>query len=202
VRDLARRHQLRYGAGDVFDGHGRVDPVLVEQVHPVGAQSPQRRVGHTADLLGPAVQANGAAIPDVPAELGGDDDPVAHRFERLADEFLVDVGAIDLGGVEEGDAALDGTAQDTDHLVAVARVRAVALAHPHAAETESGHLQSLAERSGLHTSSPHQCRDLRTGASLKEIPLSRSPHLSADTSPRGDGDRVAALYVGRDASGG
>ena len=39
-------------------------------------------------------------------ELGRDDDVVAHRLQRLADELLVVEGAVDLGGVEEGDAAL------------------------------------------------------------------------------------------------
>ena len=47
---------------------------------------------------------------DVEAELGGDHHPVAHRPQRLADHLLVGEGAIDLGGVEEGDAALDRVA--------------------------------------------------------------------------------------------
>ena len=45
------------------------------------------------------------AVLDVPAELGGDHDLVAQRRERLADQLLVDVRAVDLGGVEERDAA-------------------------------------------------------------------------------------------------
>src|SRR5207244_4202585 len=59
----------------------------------------------------------------------------------LADELLVDVGPVDLGCVEEGDTAVDGGAQQVDHLAAVAGVRAEALAHAHAAEAERGHLQ-------------------------------------------------------------
>nr|BFE73389.1 hypothetical protein GCM10020092_066900 [Actinoplanes digitatis] len=150
VRDLARRHQLGDGARDLLDGHGGVDPVLVEEVDPVGAQPPQRRVGDPADVLGTAVHAVRAAAADVEAELGGDDDPVAQRLEGLADQLLVDVGAVDLGGVEERDAGLDGATQDADHLVAVAGVRPVCLAHAHAAEAEGGDPQSLAERSSVH----------------------------------------------------
>ncbi|MNW11350.1 hypothetical protein D3C71_2087870 [compost metagenome] len=35
------------------------------------------------------------------AKLGGDHHLVSYRSERRADDFLVDVGAIDLGGIEE-----------------------------------------------------------------------------------------------------
>ena len=41
---------------------------------------------------------------DVLGELGGDHDLVADGCERLADEFLVGVRSVDLGGVEERDA--------------------------------------------------------------------------------------------------
>jgi hypothetical protein len=41
------------------------------------------------------------------AELGGDDDRVAERRQRFPDDLFVD-GAIGFGGIEEGDAALDG----------------------------------------------------------------------------------------------
>ena len=51
---------------------------------------------------------------DVEAELGGDHDPVAHRPKRFADHLLVDEGAVDLGRVEEGDAALDRGADQPD----------------------------------------------------------------------------------------
>jgi hypothetical protein len=148
----------------------------IKQVDPVGAQPSQRGVRHPTDLLGAAVQADGFAVLDVPAEFGGEDHLVAQRFERFADEFLVDVRAIDLGGVKERDAALDGAAQDTDHLVAVARVRAVALAHPHAAETESGHLQALAERSGLHDVLP-------LGSSPAVFPAPNYLHTATEPRP-------------------
>ncbi len=58
---------------------------------------------------------------DVEAELGGDHDLVAERRQRLADEFLVGERAVDLGGVEEGDAALDGRADQRDRLPASRR---------------------------------------------------------------------------------
>ncbi len=44
-------------------------------------------------------------VDDVEAEIGGDDDLVADRCERRADDLLVAERAVHLGGVEEGDAA-------------------------------------------------------------------------------------------------
>jgi hypothetical protein len=61
---------------------------------------------------------------------------VAHRLQRLADKLFVDVGAVDLSGVDEGDAALDCAAQNGDHVVAVAWVGAVALGHAHGSEAD------------------------------------------------------------------
>ena len=55
---------------------------------------------------------------NVEAELRGDDDLVADRRERLTDDLLVDERAVHLGGVEEGDAAVDGGADERDALLA------------------------------------------------------------------------------------
>ena len=116
----------------------------------------QRGLGDLLDVLGPAVH---AALPgldarvEVEAELGGDHDLVADRRERLADQLLVRERAVGLGGVEEGDAALDGGADQRDHLLPVRR-RAVGEAHAHAAEAEGRDLEALSECALLHRRSP------------------------------------------------
>jgi hypothetical protein len=67
--------------------------VLVEQVDGVGAEPPQRAVDRAADVVGLAGQPGLAAlVVEREAELGGDDDLVAHGREGLADEFLVAIG--------------------------------------------------------------------------------------------------------------
>src|SRR6185503_5650833 len=66
------------------------------------------------------------------------------RFERLADEFLVDEWAVHLGGVEERDTTFDGRAQQGDVRRPI-RPRAVALAHPHGAEPDRRDAQTVAE---------------------------------------------------------
>ena len=61
-------------------------------------------------VLGPAAQE---------AALGGDDEVVRVRVQRLADQLLVGVRAVDVGGVDEGDASLDDLAQQVDAFVVV-----------------------------------------------------------------------------------
>ena len=50
------------------------------------------------------------------AELGGEDDPVAPILEGAAHKLFVGVGAIDLGGVDEGDAEIQGAVNRSDGL--------------------------------------------------------------------------------------
>ena len=150
MTDLAGVDELLHGSGHVLDGHGPVDSVLVEQVDGLDPQPSKRCLGDVPDVVGAAVHTDVAPLGvDVEAELGGDDDIVANRRQCLADELLVDVGPVDLGGVEERDPALHGTAQHGDHLVAVTR-GAVALAHPHATEADGGDLEPLPESALLH----------------------------------------------------
>ena len=61
------------------------------------------------DVLRPAIEP--ALLPvgiELEAELGGDHDLLAHRSKRFAHELFVRERPVDLGRVEEGDAALDG----------------------------------------------------------------------------------------------
>ena len=77
---------------------------------------------------------------EVEAELGGDDHLLAERSESFAHEFLVDERAVDLGGIEKGDAAFDGGPEQGDHLLLVFG-RAVGKTHSHAAQSEGGNFQ-------------------------------------------------------------
>ncbi|VXC02812.1 hypothetical protein MICRO8M_70341 [Microbacterium sp. 8M] len=150
VTHLPFRDQFPNGACDVLDGHGRVHAMLVEQVERVDAQSTQRRLCDATYLLGAAVEADALAVPDVPAELRGDDDATAERLERLPDQFLVLVRPVHFGRVEEGDAAVDCAAEDGDHLVPVPGVWPVALRHAHGAQTDCRDFQSLSESACVH----------------------------------------------------
>jgi hypothetical protein len=82
------------------------------------------------------------------AELGGDDDAPLEGLERLAHELLVRERPVDLGGVEERDAAFDGLPDEGDHLLLV-RSRTEAEAHAHAAEPEGRDLEVAAPQFSL-----------------------------------------------------
>ncbi len=68
-------------------------------------------------------------------ELGGDDHVFAEGRECFADDLFIDVRAVDLGSVEEGDATLDGAANELNSL-RFFRCRAKAEAQAHASETK------------------------------------------------------------------
>jgi hypothetical protein len=150
VLDLAFVDQLLDRAGDVFDRDVRVDAVLVEQVDVVRPEPLQRAVDARADGLGAAVEAVfAAAAEEVEAELGRDHDLVAHRFERLADEFFVRERPVHLRRVEERDPALDGVADQPDPVL-LRREWRERLAEAHAAEAEPRDFEVLAESACLH----------------------------------------------------
>ena len=120
------------GAGDVLDRHLGINPVLVEQVDPVGPQPLQHLVDDGADVLGSAVE---PAWVELEAELGGQHHLVADRFQRLSDEDLVGEGSVRLRGVEERHPLLVGAADQLDAVVGVDRV-AVVGAEAHAAQPD------------------------------------------------------------------
>ena len=117
VAHLALRDQLRDRADGVLDRRVRVDAVLVVQIDVVGAEAAQRTLDRGADVGRAAVQVAWAAagVRDH-AELRGQHHLVAAALERLADEFLVGVRAVDLGGVDERDAEVERAVDGADRL--------------------------------------------------------------------------------------
>jgi len=130
-------------------GTVRVDAVLVEEVNGLDSEPLERALDALLDRLRPAVEAGALAGREIEAELRRDHDPVADGGESLADELFVGERAVDLGGVEEGDAAFDRRPDQRDHRLFVAG-RAVAGAHRHAAESDGRDLQGVSERSLVH----------------------------------------------------
>jgi hypothetical protein len=85
-----------------------VDPVLVIQVDAVGAEPLEGALDGGADVRRAAVEHSGAsARMRDEAELRRHHDLLAAVFEGAADEFLVRVGAVDLGGVDIGDTQVE-----------------------------------------------------------------------------------------------
>ena len=148
---LALLNEVFYGAGDVFDGDGGVDTVLVKEVDGFNIEAFERGFGDAFDAIGVAGEAGLFAVfIEGEAELGGDDDPVLDGGEGFADEGFVEEGAVDFSGVEEGNAEIDGGVDEFDHFGFVGG-GAVAKTHAHAAEAEGGDFEiACAEFAGLH----------------------------------------------------
>ena len=147
VLDLALLNQLLHRSRHVFDRHVRVNPVLIEQIDGIDLEPLERALDGLLDVLRPAVQArrtlHTARIEiriEVEPEFGGDHHLLAERSEGFAHEFFVGERAVDFGGVEERDAAFDGGAKKSGHLLLVFG-RAVGKAHSHAAEPDGRDFQ-------------------------------------------------------------
>lgn len=104
-------------------------------------------------MLGAAVGAAAALAGlevDVETELGGYHHLAADGLERLAEQLFVGEGAIGFGGIEMGNAAVMGGANQLDHLALVG-CRTIGRAHAHAAEADGGDFEVVvAEFAFLH----------------------------------------------------
>jgi len=149
VLDLAFLNQLLQLTNGDLDGHRRVDAVLVVEVDAVDAEPPEATLARRPKICRVASDS-----PDVrrDAELGGHLHLLLRRaMECLADEDLVGVRAVGVGGVEEGDPGRDGVAEQRHH-VGLGLALAVRRRHAHAAQALRRDLQPL--RAQLHRARP------------------------------------------------
>ena len=84
--DLARSDQIPDRARDILDGNVGVDPMLVVEIDGLDPQPFQRAFDRLSDMVGAAVECAGA---ETMTELGGDDDVLAERLQRLSDKLLL-----------------------------------------------------------------------------------------------------------------
>ena len=106
--DLALPNQILHRAGNVFDGHRRVNAMLIVEIDGIDLEPRQRPFDNCPDVLGTAIKETPAlfvAGRGFPAELRRDHHLISERRERFADQFLIGKRAIDFGCVEESDAA-------------------------------------------------------------------------------------------------
>jgi hypothetical protein len=111
VLHLALLNQVLHHPRHVFDRHVRVDTMLIEQIDGLYLESLDRALGDFLDVLWPTIEPHPlrpAVGIEFEPELGGDHHLSPVRSEGLAHEFFVCEWAVDLSGVEEGDAEFDG----------------------------------------------------------------------------------------------
>ena len=152
----------------IFDGHLRVNPVLVKQIDGVHPQPLERGLGDALDLLWPAVQAHRRARPlftiMFEPKLGGNHHLPAKRLQRFAHQFLVGKRPVHFGRVEECDPALNRRAQKRDHFLPVGDGVFI-VTHSHAAEPERRNFQAAVSKfSFLHFQ--NSCHTVNLGVSV------------------------------------
>ena len=129
--------------------------MLVIQVDGVDTQPLEAGLAGRAHVFGaPADAAHGGVVGVAhDTELGGKEDLLAPLPDRLAYQHLVGVRAVHVGGIEQGQAALECAMEGGDRfgIVAVGVARVVEVAHAHAAKAKGGNLRAVvAQGACLH----------------------------------------------------
>src|SRR5208282_4529527 len=117
VLHLAFPNQLLYGSGHVFDGHFRVDTMLVEQIDGIDLEPLKRSLSDLFNTLRAAIRTNEAGTSvrlEFESELGGDHHFPVERRKSFAHEFFVREWTIDLSRIEECYAAFHGATENGD----------------------------------------------------------------------------------------
>src|SRR6266568_7810020 len=143
VPHFAFLDQVSHGSGDFFDGHVRIEPVLIKQIDDLDLEAFERVIGHPTNAIRAAVEAVWCS--HFVTELGADHHFLAQWSKRVAHEFFIDERAICFGGVEECDAPLHCLADQLDHRL-TAGVNAAMVIHAHATKAECGYLHAAAAR--------------------------------------------------------
>ena len=102
----------------------------------VAAEALERRVDRPPDVLARAAGSVPVRALHVVAELGRDDEVVRAARERLTDDALARAQSVDVGGVEERDAGVDGSGEDSEGRLTVDPATEVVAAETHAGDGE------------------------------------------------------------------
>ena len=111
IPHLALLDQRVEGAQRLLDGDERVEPVGEVHVDPVRVEPPQALLTLLDDMP-PGQSVLVGALAHRPADLGGDDQPVALLGDDLAQDALRLSAGVNIGAVEKVDAGLAAAAVD------------------------------------------------------------------------------------------
>ena len=139
VLHLAGGDEVLHRSSHIFNRHRGIDAMLIVEIDHIGSKALERGLYHGLDMFGPAIQPlppRASIGIEVEPELGRDHHLIAHRSQRLADQFLVCVGSVNLRRVEKRNAAIDRPANQSDHLSLFRERRRVRKAHAHAPEPQ------------------------------------------------------------------
>ena len=122
VADLALADEVGQRAERLVDVDLRPRAVHLVEVDVVDLQAAQRVLDLADDPAARAARLVGVLVVHVAVELGGQEDVVAAALaglQRLADDLLGLAAGVDVGGVDDVDAGVEGAVDDRDRLVVV-----------------------------------------------------------------------------------
>ena len=102
---LAVVHRAIEGLEGLVDRRRLVGRVELEEIDAIGAEATQAAFHRRRDRS--CARTGGQVGPIAHAELGRDDDVIASRPERGAEQLLAPSSAVDVGGVEQGDTGIE-----------------------------------------------------------------------------------------------
>ncbi|KAJ0780075.1 hypothetical protein HanPI659440_Chr06g0233561 [Helianthus annuus] len=98
-----------------FDWHASINPVLIIEINAVDLKSLEAGFAGSPDIGGIALDLPGTI--ELDPKFGSQLHFVPHPpFQSLAEKDFVGFGAVDIGGVEEGDTGVDGVVDELDHV--------------------------------------------------------------------------------------
>src|ERR1700674_1447688 len=115
IADLALADERRHGADRLHDRRARVHPVLVIEVDDLDAEAAKASLAAAPHIVRRTLHAHEASIGLAQdAELGREHDLASAAGDGLADKLLVVPLPVDISGVQEADAELDGAMEGGD----------------------------------------------------------------------------------------
>ena len=128
--------------------------MLVVEIDRVDAQPLKARVAGAADIFRRAIDAADSAGTDPEAKLGRNHDALArHLAQESPKQFLILVGAVHFGRIQEVAAKLKIPAKDSKRFLIIPR--SISKGHSHASKSQGGNLRSIfSQFSVFHISSP------------------------------------------------
>src|ERR1700682_3925632 len=139
---LAFLDQVAQSSDRLFDRSGWIDPVLIVEVDVIGADALERAFDRDPDVLWVAVNCKSitVAVRDQ-SELRRQNDITTTPRERAAHELFVRVRPVDLSGVDEIDAKVEGSVDGADGLRVIGSRAGVVSGHAHGPKADPRNVQ-------------------------------------------------------------
>ena len=116
--DFAFLNQILDRSGHIFNRYLRVNTMLIKQIDDIGLEPLEGFLGDLLDVLRPTIEARRANHlgTKIEPEFGGNHHLFTEGGESFAHKLFIRERAVNFGGIEKGDASLEGRTNQCDRL--------------------------------------------------------------------------------------